>query len=67
MNTPKIYLNENLSWRIARALREYGYDVVNSYKLRMNTEEDDIQFSFAIAHQRAVLTNNIRDFVNLHK
>ncbi|NUQ36998.1 MAG: DUF5615 family PIN-like protein [Caldilineales bacterium] len=56
-----------MSWRIARALREYGYDVVNSYKLRMNTEEDDIQFSFAIAHQRAVLTNNIRDFVNLHK
>ena len=27
MRKAKLYLNENLSWRIARALRGYGYDV----------------------------------------
>ena len=40
----KLYLNENLSWRIARALREYGYDVVSSYEAGMNEEEDPPHF-----------------------
>lgn len=65
MSTPKIYLNENLSWRIAKALREYGYDVVSSHDLGMNAEEDEVQFDFAVSEKRAVLTNNFSDFVKL--
>lgn len=33
----------------------------------MNGEPDDVQFAFAVAQHRAVVTNNFRDFVNLHK
>ncbi len=63
----KLYLNENLSWRIAKALREYGYDVISSHEADMNEEDDRKQFDFAVAQKRAVVTNNFRDFVNLHK
>ena len=66
MSSPKLYLNENLSWRIARALCGYGYDVVSSHEVNMNGEPDDEQFAFAVDQHRAVVTNNFRDFVNLH-
>ncbi len=62
----KIYLNENLSWRIARALREYGYDVISSFEAGMNEEEDPEQFAFAVKEQRAVVTNNFADFAAIH-
>ncbi len=65
MSVPKIYLNENLSWKIAKALREYGYDVVSSYEVGMNAKDDDAQFDFAVSEKRAVLTNNFGDFVRL--
>jgi predicted nuclease of predicted toxin-antitoxin system len=66
MSAPKIYLNENLSWKIAKALREYGYDAVSSqHEAGMNAEEDDVQFDFAVSEKRAVLTNSFGDFVRL--
>ena len=43
-----LYLNENLSWRIARALREYGYDVISPQEAGMNQEDDPPQFAFAV-------------------
>lgn len=63
----KLYLNENLSWRIARTLREYGYDVVSSQEAGMNEEDDPPQFAFAVGQQRAVVTNNFADFIALHE
>ncbi|MCP4112204.1 MAG: hypothetical protein GY749_42895 [Desulfobacteraceae bacterium] len=65
MSALKIYLNENLSWKIAKALREYGYDVVSSHETGMNTADDEVQFDFAVFEKRAVLTNNFGDFVRL--
>ena len=65
MSAPKIYLNENLSWKISKALREYGYDVVSFHEVGMNAEEDDVQFDFSVSEKRAVLTNNFGDFVRL--
>jgi len=67
MGKLKLYLNENLSWRISRALRGYGYDVICSHEVEMNAKSDDHQFDFAISEKRAVVTNNFRDFANLHK
>ena len=63
----KLYLNENLSWRIAKALREYGYDVVSSEECQMNQTDDRTQFLFAVEQERAIITNNFRDFVELHE
>jgi predicted nuclease of predicted toxin-antitoxin system len=65
MSAPKIYLNENLSWKIAKAMSEYGYDVVSSYDIGMNAKDDETQFAFAVSEERAVLTNNFGDFVRL--
>jgi predicted nuclease of predicted toxin-antitoxin system len=65
MSRLKLYLNENLSWRIAKALREYGYDVVSSEEAAMNETDDATQLAFAVSEQRAIVTNNIRDFVEL--
>jgi predicted nuclease of predicted toxin-antitoxin system len=67
MSTLKIYLNENLSWKIAKVLREYGYDVISSYEVGMNAEDDEVQFNFAVSEKRAVLTNNFGDFVRLYQ
>lgn len=65
MTALKIYLNENISWKIAKALDEFGYDVVSSYEVGMNSEDDEVQFAYAVSEKRAVLTNNFGDFVNL--
>jgi predicted nuclease of predicted toxin-antitoxin system len=63
MSALKIYLNENLSWKIAKALREYGHNAVSSHEVGMNAEDDDVQFDFAVSEKRAVLTDNFGDFV----
>ncbi len=65
MSALRIYLNENLSWKIAKALSEYGYDVVSSYEVGMNTTDDETQLAHAVSERRAVLTNNFGDFVRL--
>ena len=67
MSALKIYLNENLSWKIAKVLREYGYDVISSSEVGMNAEDDEVQFDFAASDKRAVLTNNFGDFVRLYQ
>ena len=61
----KLYLNENLSWRIAKSLREYGYDVISSHEAEMDQADDPTQFAFAVKQGRAVVTNNFHDFVAL--
>jgi len=67
MRKVKLYLNENISWRIAKSLRGYGYDVVSSHENEMNSESDEFQFDYAISNERAVVTNNFRDFALLHQ
>ena len=67
MSKVKLYLNENLSWRIAKSLRGYGYDVVSSHENEMNSESDECQFDYAISFERAVVTNNFSDFAILHR
>lgn len=52
MSKIKIYLNENLSWRISRALCGYGYDAVSSHEIEMNAEPDDRQFEFAVSQSQ---------------
>jgi predicted nuclease of predicted toxin-antitoxin system len=65
MSKVKLYLNENLSWRIAKSLRGYGYDVVSSHENEMNSESDECQLDYAISLEKAVVTNNFSDFAIL--
>jgi predicted nuclease of predicted toxin-antitoxin system len=63
----KLYLNENLSWRVSKALREYGYDVISSHEAGMDKADDPTQFAFAVEKKRAVVTNNFADFIALYE
>ena len=62
MPAPKLYLNENLSWKIAFALRQLGYDVISSYEAGLNESSDPIQMAFAVSEKRTIITNNFADF-----
>ena len=63
---PKIYLNEHLSPRLAEQLRQYGFDVTSTLDSEMDEADDDVQLTYAVSQQRAVVTFNHKDFVPLH-
>ena len=66
-NPPKLYLNEHLSPRLATQLRRYGFDVTSSHGADMLSTDDDQQFVFAVSEQRAIVTFNFSDFIELHE
>ncbi len=66
MSVAKLYLNENLSWKVAHALRKSGFDVVSSHDTGLNTTDDETQMAFAIKEDRAIVTNNFADFRRLN-
>lgn len=63
---PKLYLNEHLSPRLATQLRGYGFDVTSSHGAHMLSSDDEEQFALAVSEQRAIVTFNFSDFVELH-
>ena len=66
-NPPKLYLNEHLSPRLATHLRSYGFDVTSSHGAHMLSSDDAEQFALAVSEQRAIVTFNFSDFVELHE
>jgi len=40
----KRYLNKNLTWRIAKALRQYGHDVISPDEAEMDQADDTTLF-----------------------
>jgi predicted nuclease of predicted toxin-antitoxin system len=64
---PKLYLNEHLSPRLATQLRSYGFDLTSSHGAGMLSSDDDQQFALAVSEQRAIVTFNSSDFVELHQ
>lgn len=66
MPSPKLYLNEHLSPRLAAQLRQYGFDVTCTIEAEMIEADDDAQLAHAVSEQRAIVTFNHRDFAALH-
>jgi hypothetical protein len=66
-NPPKLYLNEHLSQHLAKQLSGYGFDVTSSHDAGMLASSDDEQFALAVSEQRAIVTFNFSDFVELHE
>jgi predicted nuclease of predicted toxin-antitoxin system len=66
-NPPKLYLNEHLSPRLAVQLRRYGFDAVSSQEAGKLSNDDEAQFGWAVSEQRAIVTFNFADFVELHE
>ncbi|MFQ6115426.1 MAG: DUF5615 family PIN-like protein [bacterium] len=63
----KLYTNENISWRLAEQLRQAGYDVTSSYEMGRNGSPDPDQLDYAASQGRAILSFNVRDFIQLDK
>ncbi|MGH3030489.1 MAG: DUF5615 family PIN-like protein [Gaiellaceae bacterium] len=65
----KLLLDEMISWRISVELRNRGHDVVAVERDRPDLEArlDPTVLEAAAADQRAVVTNNVRDYLAAHE
>lgn len=62
-----LFTDEHVHARLAAVLRERGYDVVSCQEAGRDNQRisDEAQLVYATEHGRAILTNNITDFVAL--
>ncbi len=65
MEKIRLYIDEDLSDRIAVALRSKGFDVISAHEVNMRGKSDKEQLEYAIQHNRVILTRNIKHFINL--
>jgi predicted nuclease of predicted toxin-antitoxin system len=65
----KLLLDEMISWRIAAELRGRGHDVVAVTRDRpaLESQVDPNVLAAAATEQRAVVTNNVRDYRAAHE
>ncbi|TAG91188.1 MAG: hypothetical protein EAZ19_21005 [Oscillatoriales cyanobacterium] len=65
----RLYSNENLPLDIVNKLRYLGHDVLTSYDAKQANQgiPDDDVLKFAHQQERAVITLNRQDFIELHK
>jgi predicted nuclease of predicted toxin-antitoxin system len=63
----RLYADEQFPRQVTERLRELGHDVVTVQEAGQSGQADPDVFAFAVANQRAVLTQNRRDFVKLHQ
>jgi predicted nuclease of predicted toxin-antitoxin system len=65
----RLLLDEMISWRIAAELRGSGHDVVavKRDRPRLESRFDPLVLTAAVAEQRAVVTNNVRDYRQAHE
>ena len=63
----RLYADEQFPRPVVEYLRRLGHDVLTVQAAGISGKPDLEVLSFAIADQRAVLTQNRRDFVKLHQ
>ena len=61
----KLYLDENLSPRLAEMLRARGLEVVSAYEVGNAELDDRAQLTYATREGRAIVTCDIPDFTVL--
>jgi len=63
----KLYIDEDLSDRIAVALRSKGFNAISAHEVDMRGRTDKEQLEYATKHDRVLLTRNVKHFVNLQR
>lgn len=68
MKIARLYSNENFPLDIVTKLRHLGHDVLTSYDAQQANQgiPDDEVLKFAHQQERAVITLNRKDFIELH-
>ncbi len=66
-NPPRLHLNEHLSTRLATQLRKYQFDVTCSQESALLSGTDREQLARAISEQRAIVTFDVGDYMQLHE
>lgn len=67
MEKIKLYIDEDLTDRLAVALRSRGYDVISCHEVNMRGRTDKEQLEFATENNRVILTRNIKHFIALQR
>ena len=60
-----LYCDADVTPKLARLLRELGFDVVSTYEVGNMELTDAEQLAYAVNHGRAILTHNSKDFAPL--
>ena len=63
MSEIKLYLDEDVNPKLARDLRDRGYDAVSTNEVPNLGRSDREQMEYAQAHGRALVTHNRDDFL----
>jgi len=63
----KLYIDEDLTNKLALVLRSRGYDVISSHEVNMTGKKDDEQLDYSTSRGRVILTRNTRHFVQLQR
>ena len=65
----RLYADEQFPFLVVQRLRQLGYDILTAQESGQANQKipDDQVLSFATANQRAVITQNRRDFIRLHQ
>lgn len=66
MASVRLYLDEDVRPLLAEILCDRGFDATSAARARRKGLTDEEQLLFAAKEQRALVTHNIRDFVELH-
>lgn len=62
----RVPLDEDIHLEFAFALRRVNYDAIHIQEVGRKGKTDQEQLVHAISEQRAILTRNVRDFIQLH-
>lgn len=62
----KLFLDEDIHFPLALALRKRGYDVVHVQEMERKGESDAEQLKYAVENKRCLISFNVKDFVLLH-